>query len=205
MKEVSEKYMKKIYLNILKAIVILAYFLVLNIICQKISTQHFERLIQLCTMIFLFITIFIFELAYKKDDDDLAIQGIEVLVLSTYTLTSLYITKKFRFEFKNYSLVASYIFAIYFVLKSIIIYTKGRKEIAEGYSDIKEIIKKEEPVKKEATKRKKKVETEILEKLDNVEINEKEKQSKKKNNKKKNKIHSKGKKKSNKSSQRRKK
>ena len=57
--------------------------------------------------------IFIFEVAYKKDDDDLAIQGIEVLVLSAYTLTSKHITKKYDFNFKNYSLVASYFFAIY--------------------------------------------------------------------------------------------
>ena len=43
--------------------------------------------------------------------------------------------------FKNYSLVASY-FAIYFIVKCIVIYTKGRKEMAEDYSDIKEIVKK---------------------------------------------------------------
>ena len=104
-------------------------------------------------MIFLFIAIYIFEKAYKKDDDNLAIQGIEILILSAYTLTSRHITNKFNFEFKTYSLVASYIFAIYFILKCIIIYTKGRKEIAENYSDVREIVKKEEPVIKEATKK----------------------------------------------------
>ena len=106
-------------------------------------------------MIFLFVAIFIFEIAYRKDDDDLAIQGIEILVLSAYTLTSQHITKKYNFNFKNYSLVASYIFAIYFIVKCIVIYTKGRKEMAEDYSDIKEIVKKDEPIKKEATKKQK--------------------------------------------------
>lgn len=155
MKEVNEKYMKKIYLNILKAILIVFYFFVLNLACENISVEHLERGIQLCTMVFLFIAIVIFEIAYRKDDDDLAIQGIEVLVLSAYTLTSQHITKKYNFDFKNYSLVASYIFAIYFILKCIFVYTKGRKEIAEDYSDIKEIVKKDEPVKKEATKKQK--------------------------------------------------
>ena len=155
MKEVNEKYMKKIYLNILKAILIVFYFFVLNLACENISVEHLERGIQLCTMIFLFMAIFIFEVAYKKDDDDLAIQGIEVLVLSAYTLTSQHITKKYNFNFKNYSLVASYIFAIYFIVKCIVIYTKGRKEMAEDYSDIKEIVKKDEPIKKEATKKQK--------------------------------------------------
>ena len=155
MKEVSEKYMKKIYLNVLKAIIIVLYFFVLNVACENINPQYLEKGIELCTMILLFISIFIFEWAYRKDDDDLAIQGIEILILSAYTLTSQHITKKFDFPLKNYLLVASYIFAIYFILKCIVVYTKGRKEMAENLSDIKEIVQKDEPVKKEATKKKK--------------------------------------------------
>lgn len=156
MKEVNEKYLKEIYLNILKAIIVVLYFFVLNLACEKVSAIYLERGIQIFTMIFLFIAIYIFEKAYKKDDDNLAIQGIEILILSAYTLTSRHITNKFNFEFKTYSLVASYIFAIYFILKCIIIYTKGRREIAENYSDVREIVKKEEPVIKEATKKTKK-------------------------------------------------
>ena len=155
MKEVSEKHMKKIYLNILKAILVVIYFLTLNLVSEKISALYLERGIEICTMIFLFLAIFIFELAYKKDDDDLVVQGIEVLVLSAYTLTSQYITKRFNFNFKIYFLASSYIIAIYFIVKCIWYYTKGRKEIADDLSDIKEIVKEKEPVKKEATKKKK--------------------------------------------------
>ena len=155
MKEVSEKYMKKIYLNVLTAIIIVLYFFVLNVACENVNPQYLEKGIELCTMILLFISIFIFEWAYRKDNDDLAIQGIEILILSAYTLTSQHITKKFDFPLKNYLLVASYIFAIYFILKCIVVYTKGRKEMAENLSDIKEIVQKDEPVKKEATKKKK--------------------------------------------------
>ena len=155
MKEVKEKYLKEIYLNILKAIIIVLYFFVLNLAYENISTEYIELGIKIFTMIFLFIAIYIFERAYKKDDDNLAVQGIEILVLSAYTLTSRHITNKFNFEFKTYSLVASYIFAIYFILKCIFIYTKGRKEEDENLSDIKEIGKKDEPVKKEATKKSK--------------------------------------------------
>ncbi len=155
MKEVSEKYMKKIYLNVLKAIIIVLYFFVLNVACENVNPQYLEKGIELCTMILLFISIFIFEWAYRKDNDDLAIQGIEILILSAYTLTSQHITEKFDFPLKNYLLVASYIFAIYFILKCIVVYTKGRKEMAENLSDIKEIVQKDEPVKKEATKKKK--------------------------------------------------
>lgn len=163
MKEVNEKCMKKIYLNILKAIIIIAYFFVLNLASENVSTFYLEKGIELCTMIFLIAAICIFEVAYRKDNDDLAIQGIEVLILSAYTLTSQHITKKYNFDFKTYSLVASYIFAIYFILKCIVVYTKGRKEMAENMSDIKEIVKKEEPVKKEATKKVKTTKTPKIE------------------------------------------
>ncbi len=60
----------------------------------------------------------------------------------------------FKYEFQFYLLTSSYVIAIYYVLKATILYTKGRKEYLESLSDIPEIVKKEEPVKKEAKKRK---------------------------------------------------
>ena len=153
MKEVKEKYLKEIYLNLLKAIITTFFFFVLNLAYENVSSEHLSIGIEILTMIFLFISIYIFEKAYKKDDGNLAIQGIEILILSTYTLTSRHITNKFNFDFKAYSIIGLYVFAIYFVLKSIVIYTKGRKEEVEELSDIREIVKKEEPIKKEATKK----------------------------------------------------
>lgn len=161
MKEISEKYLKEIYFNVLKAIIIIFYFLVLNLSYDKLSTEYLQIGIKTFTMIFLFLSIYIFEKAYKKDDGKLAINGIEILILATYTLTTQHITDKFNFNFKSYSLVAGYIYAIYFILKAIIVYTKGRKDLAENLSDIKEIVKKEEPTKKEATKKSKKKEEDI--------------------------------------------
>ena len=152
--EVNEKYLKKIYLNLLKAIVIIVYFLSLNIAySSNIQSKYMELAIEIVTMIFLLISIYIFEKAYKKDDGNLAIQGIEVLILSVYTLTAEHITTKFNFNIKSYSLLVAYIYSIYFVLKSIIIYTNGRKEMVKSLSDIREIVQKEEPKKKEATKK----------------------------------------------------
>ena len=153
MKEVNEKYLKEIYLNILKAIIIVLYFFILNLSYENVDELKMQVGIKILTMIFLFVSIYIIEKAYKKDNDNLALQGIEILILSVYTLTSRHITNKFDFEFKSYSLVASYIFAIYFILKCIVIYTKGRKEVVENLSDIREIVRKEEPIKKEAVKK----------------------------------------------------
>lgn len=154
LKEVDEKYQKEIYLNILKAIVIILYFFILNSAYENVSSEHLEIIIKILTMLFLFVAIYFLEKAYKKDDGKIAMQALEILVLSAYTLTTKHITNKFGFNFKSYSLVASYIYAIYFILKSIVEYTKGRKKIIENYSDVREIVKKDEPIKKEASKKK---------------------------------------------------
>lgn len=150
---IKETYMKDIYLNVLKAIIIVFYFFVLNVSYQNVEREYLLIGIKVFTMIFLFISIFIFEKAYKKDSDRLALLGIEILLLAIYTLTTEHITNKYNFNFKSYSLVASYIFAIYYILRCILIYTKGRKELEDDFSDIREIVKKEEPVQKEATKK----------------------------------------------------
>ena len=69
----------------------------------------------------------------------------------------------FKYNFSLYLLTSSYIIASYFVLKAIIIYTKGRKEYLNSLSDISEIVKKEEPIKKEAKKKNKSKEKETEE------------------------------------------
>lgn len=154
--EIKESYLKEIYLNVLKAIIIVLYFFILNLAYENIKIEYLLIGTKIFTMIFLFISIYIFEKAYKNDDDKLAIQGIEILVLSAYTLTTEHITNKFDFNFKSYSLVASYIFAIYLILRCIVIYTKGRKKMVAELSDIREIVEKKEPIKKEATKKEEK-------------------------------------------------
>ena len=81
------------------------------------------------------------------------ITAIELIVISMYSLSILHIIRKYNFEFKLYLTASSYICAIYYVLKSIIIYTQSKRKILLEASDVKEIVKKEEPVKKEATKK----------------------------------------------------
>ncbi len=165
MKGINEDIGKKIYINILKAIFIITYGLLFNLAYDNMETQILEREIQIVTMILLFVSIYYFEKAYNKDDGKVAIQGIEVLIISAFTLTIEHIINRCQFEFKPYILSATYIFAIYFVMKAIILYTKGRFEFSKTYSDIKEIVKEDEPIKKEATKKKK----------DNIDKNQKDK------------------------------
>ena len=146
--------MKIIFKNLLKAIGIMCYFIILNFAYTRMNTDRLINDIEVFSGIFLVIGLVMLEIAYKKDSGKSAISGIELLVLSMHSLSINHIITFYKYDFRFYLLVSSYVFAIYYVLKSVIIYTKEKREYLKSLSDISEIVK-EEPVKKEAKKRRK--------------------------------------------------
>ena len=70
------------------------------------------------------------------------------MIISGHTLSIQYVVTKYNFDFQLYLTVSSYVFAIYYVLKSIIIYTKMRKEYLRSLSDISDIVKEDKTTKK---------------------------------------------------------
>lgn len=151
-KEKNELY-KKLFKNIMIAIVISIYFIFLNLGSVNIENAIFLTDIKVFSMIILGISIIIFEKAYRKDSGELTINAIETLVLASYTLSIIYVTNLFKFDFRYYVLTSSYIFSIYYVFKDIIIYTRENRKYLRELSDISDIVKKEEPSKKKATKK----------------------------------------------------
>lgn len=144
---------KKLFKNIMIAIVISIYFIFLNLGSVNIENDIFLTDIKVFSMIILGISIIIFEKAYRKDSGELTINAIETLVLASYTLSIIYVTNLFKFDFRYYILTSSYIFSIYYVFKDIIIYTRENRKYLRELSDISDIVKKEEPSKKKATKK----------------------------------------------------
>lgn len=172
--------MKVIFKNLLKAIGIMCYFIILNFAYTRMNTDRLINDIEVFSGIFLVIGLVMLEIAYKKDSGKSAISGIELLVLSMHSLSINHIITFYKYDFRFYLLVSSYVFAIYYVLKSVIIYTKEKREYLKSLSDISEIVK-EEPVKKEAKKRRK---TKKLVKTSEDEIKKEEKKTIKEENKK---------------------
>ena len=156
-KEKNNQVNKELLTNICISIGIMIYFIFINLGYINIELDIFKIDLKVFAMILLGLTIIIFEIAYKKDSGKLAITGIECLFLASHTLSIMHVTTVCKFNFQYYILTSSYVFAIYFVLKDIIIYTKERRNYLKSLSDIPEIVKKEEPQKKEATKKKKEV------------------------------------------------
>ena len=146
--------MNTVFKTLMKAIGIMGYFIVLNFAYTRMNLERLTNDIEVFSGIFLVLGLVMLERAYKKENGKLAISGIELLVLSMHSLSINHVITFYQYDFRFYLLTSSYVFAIYYVLKSIIIYTKEKREYLKKLSDISEIVK-EEPIKKEAKKRKK--------------------------------------------------
>lgn len=153
-KEISQEILKKIFKNLLRAVGIMFYFIILNLAYSTMKQERLVGDIEVFAGAFLVVGIVLLEKAYKRDDDSMGITGVECLFLALHSLSIMHVITMFQYDFRFYLLTSSYVFSIYYVLKSIILYTKGRREYLNSLSDISEIVKKEEPIKKEAKKRK---------------------------------------------------
>lgn len=164
--EVMKLMRKKVFVNILRAIAIFLYFIALNFTFSKLTQNNLTNCLEIVSGILLLTSLVEFERAYKKDSGVIAISAIELLVLAMHALSIMHICTLLRYDERIYVLTSSYIFAIYYVLKSIIAYSIMKKQYIKSLNDISDIVKKDEPVKKEATKRK----TTKTKKVDDTEI-----------------------------------
>lgn len=158
-----------IFKNLLKAIGIMGYFMVLNLAYTRMNTERLMNDIEVFAGIFLVLGLIFLERAYKKDNGTKALSGIELLFLSMHSLSINHVITFYQYDFRVYLLTSSYVFAIYYVLKSIVIYTREKRQYLKKLSDISEIVK-EEPIKKEAKKRRKTKTTnnKVEEKVENI-------------------------------------
>lgn len=146
--------LKKIFYNLIIAIVVMAYFVILNFAYANVNTEIITLGMKISTLVIMLVGIIFLEIAYKKDSETFALNGIEFLVLAAHSLSIKHVVQILTLDFQLYVLVSSYLFSIYYVLKTIIIYTNDKRKYLKGLSDIPDIVKDEEPIKKEATKKK---------------------------------------------------
>lgn len=141
--EIKDKIKKDVFTNIVIASIIILYFIF--IVLGSFGSVKNVRAIDLniFSILFLGIAIFLFEIAYKKDDGKLAMYGIESLVVAVFTLFLPYIIFELDGTNKKYYLMASIYIAAYYILKSIYIYTKTKNKYMNNISDVKDLVKKE--------------------------------------------------------------
>ena len=145
--EIKEIIKKDIFTNISIAILMIVYFtfLIMGSVGNTKATRTID--LNIFSIIFLSVSIYLFENSYRKNIGRIAIYGIEMLACAILTLFFSYIFFELdKFQNKYYMIVSIYI-AIYYIIKSICIAVRIRNKYINQASDIKEIIKKEDIIK----------------------------------------------------------
>lgn len=140
---VKEQLNKRIFQNCLLAIGVMLYICMIDAVYVYVKQEMVTILLKVFPMISIFLTVGMFEMAYRKDNGKMAIVGIEFLVVSIIVL---YIPFIYNHLDKKFCIQLTFIpifIAIYYIAKSIIIYLKTEKNYQNHLSDVKEIIKEE--------------------------------------------------------------
>lgn len=164
LKQESNKINAKVFENVVLAIFIMLYVIFLNLGFVNIERSVYITDLKVFSASLLILAIILFEKAYTKENSILGIHGIESLVLGFITMFLIYDAIKYPSSYIFISLSYAYLFAAYYIIKATIIAVKMKKEYRDKLSDMKEIVKKIKPVKKEAFKRKKEESKEKIEK-----------------------------------------
>ena len=136
---------KRVFYDLIVSINVLLLFITFMFIARNFSKELAIIFYKFSSIVIFAFTLVLFELAYKKDDNSVCASGIEMLFVSIITLLLPYI-----FIERSNSLrlcVGSY-FAVYYMIKNIIVYISMKRNFIMSQSDIPEIIKKESQDKK---------------------------------------------------------
>ena len=139
-KQDLEKIHKAIFKNLIIAILLVGYFIALNLGCLKLKGETYLNDLRVFTGILVAITVFMFEKAYRKESKDFAIMGIETFFVALVTLFASLIYIENYPKFVIIVNIFALLFAIYYVGKSIIIYLKMKKAALKKISDVRNII-----------------------------------------------------------------
>lgn len=151
--EKRKKVNEKVFENIIIAVAIMLYFIIINFSYYRIDESSLIIGLKIVSMVILLLSIIIFEIAYKKDSGKIAIYGIEILVLASHALSIMQVVEIAKIKFTTYIVISAYTFVIYYILKAIILYTIDERNYLKSLSDIKDIVNNE-PIKKKASKKK---------------------------------------------------
>lgn len=141
-KEQEKKLSSVVFENLCVAIAFMLYlfFVILGFINIKEDVYVVD--LKVFSFILLAIAILLFERAYKKDSGKLCAYGIETLFLAIATMSFLYVNIEIKNMFLPIVAIISLLFAIYYVAKSIYLYTKSKKKYF--VDNMRDIMQKEE-------------------------------------------------------------
>lgn len=144
----KQKVVKKVLINIGFAMAMIVYLIVVALATKNIELSVLEKDLKIITLGILVLGIGVLERAYKKDNSQMAINAVEILVFGAINLCMMYAIKinfiklgDFKDVVNDITFIGSVV-AGYYILKSIIISVKNVRKFKKENNDIKEIIKK---------------------------------------------------------------
>lgn len=143
-KEEKQKSYKDIMINLIIACSIIIYFTFLYLGYINIDSQSFIIDLKVFSIFLVGISIVLFEVAYNKDSGKIAVFGIEVLINAIITLMLVYVYMIYKEIYSTVIVIVSVSFTIYYIIKSLIIYFKRKKDYKKTISDVKDIIEYDE-------------------------------------------------------------
>lgn len=141
--EIKNKMNKRIFRNLIFAISIILYFISLNLGFFNIEKSIFSQDTEVFAITSLIIAIVLFEKAYRGEKGYLAIHGLEILAVALFTLFIPYTYFYLDTNVVKVVMLAPLYFAVYYIVKSAIIFIQAKNKQKNKISDVKEIVKKE--------------------------------------------------------------
>lgn len=148
---------QRILTNLTYALITILYFIFFSTQYTKLEANILIKYINASSILFLGISIIMMEIAYRKNNELTFFNGLEFLAMAVFILLMQYMSKVLNCSIQVYTLAGANFLAVYYILKSAILYTKDQQNKLKDLSDIKDIVK-DEPIKKATKRRNKKVE-----------------------------------------------
>ena len=138
-----QKRNRKVFYILFTGALVVFVFIFILMGFDNIAESTYMTDLKVFSIISVAITICIFEYAYKKDSGEIAITGIEILLVSFFILSLYYVLQYKFFDYQYYLLLFTGIFLVYYLLKSFIIYIKENHKYRRTAKEIKNIVSKD--------------------------------------------------------------
>ena len=143
-KNVKDSISKTIFQDLFVAVIIMAYFCIINITYYKLESYKFEEYMKYFALGIILVTVIFFEFAYRKNSLNLGIIGIELLLCGVISLYIPYIFLHTTSALRVSIMILPATLVGYYAIKSIIIFKQNQFQYRSNLSDVKEIVKETE-------------------------------------------------------------
>lgn len=141
-KSEKQKLLKKCRTNAIILITILVYLVLLRIGEANIQTDIYVNILKVLNIVLIIGTIIMFEISYRCNKNEIILHGIEMLIISFFTLFLIPAYSLYYGNFYKVIIVGALVSIVYYLSKCVIIIIKFRRNYHKSLTDIKSIVAK---------------------------------------------------------------